>query len=133
MTTIIDRIREIEKGLDNYSDSFDFLFDTESAPTAEIWRELFKFIEQHPLSDFGAPGSIVHYIETAYPMYFDDLMGSVERSPSLTGLWMMNRIANAPDSKDQLNSILELMRKIANDTKCDTVIREDAKNFADKH
>lgn len=32
----------------------------------EAVEPLLQFMERHPLSDFGSPGSIVHFVETFY-------------------------------------------------------------------
>ena len=86
-----------------------------------------------PVSDFGSPGSIVHYMETAYPKYVDDLIESVERIPSLIGIWMINRIANAPDSDEQLSILLNLLNKISCDPNIDDALKERAKSVAENH
>ncbi|MDE7157368.1 MAG: hypothetical protein K2O02_05385 [Lachnospiraceae bacterium] len=73
---------------------------------------LLRFMERHPLSDFGMPGSIVHYVEQFYKKGYEDLLiASVTRRPTLHTVWMINRIKNAGENSDKyekvLNDILE--------------------------
>lgn len=73
---------------------------------------LLLLMERHPLSDFGAPGPIVHYAERFYKKGYEDLLiASVTRRPTLHTVWMINRIRNAGGNADQykkiLNDILE--------------------------
>lgn len=69
-------------------------------------------MERHPLSDFGMPGAIVHYVEKFYKKGYEDLLiASVIRRPTVHTVWMLNRIKNAGENSDQyekiLNDILE--------------------------
>lgn len=73
---------------------------------------LLIFMERHPLSDFGMPGAIVHYVEQFYKKGYEDLLiDSVTRRPTLHTVWMMSRIRNASANADKyekvLNDILE--------------------------
>ena len=73
---------------------------------------LLLFMERHPLSDFGMPGAIVHYVEQFYKKGYEDLLvASVIRRPTLHTVWMINRIKNAGENSDKyekvLNDILE--------------------------
>lgn len=73
---------------------------------------LLLFMERHPLSDFGMPGAIVHYVEKFYKKGYEDLLiASVIRRPTVHTVWMLNRIKNAGENSDQyekiLNDILE--------------------------
>lgn len=73
---------------------------------------LLLFMERHPLSNFGIPGAIVHYIEQFYKKGYEDLLiTSVIRRPTLHTVWMINRIKNAGENSDKyekiLNDILE--------------------------
>ena len=73
---------------------------------------LLLFMERHPLSDFGMPGAIVHYVEQFYKNGYEDLLiTSVTRRPTLHTVWMINRIKNAGENSNKyekiLNDILE--------------------------
>lgn len=86
---------------------------------------LLLFIERHPLSNFGIPGAIVHYVEQFYKKGYEDLLiTSVIRRPTLHTVWMINRIKNAGENSDKyekiLNDILEkqdIEEKIKNSVK----------------
>lgn len=86
---------------------------------------LLLFMERHPLSNFGIPGAIVHYIEQFYKKGYEDLLiTSVIRRPTLHTVWMINRIKNAGENSDKyekiLNDILEkqdIEEKIKNSVK----------------
>lgn len=77
-----------------------------------VVEPLLLFMERHPLSDFGMPGAIVHYVEQFYKNGYEDLLiASVIRRPTLHTVWMINRIKNAGENSDKyekvLNDILE--------------------------
>lgn len=68
---------------------------------------LLLFMERHPLSDFGMPGAIVHYVEKFYKKGYEDLLiASVIRRPTVHTVWMLNRIKNAGENSDQYEKIL---------------------------
>ena len=63
-------------------------------------------MERHPLSDFGCPGAIVHFVERAYGQgeeaqeeYDRMVAASVRRRPALHTLWMLNRIINVSQDR----------------------------------
>lgn len=66
---------------------------SESDPAS--FEAAFRVFERHPLSDFGSPGPLVHWLERAYPRYVEALVKSVERRPTEHTVWMVNRILNA--------------------------------------
>lgn len=95
---------------------------------------MFKFIENNPTLDYGAPGPIVHFMEHFYSNEYNEaLKQSILRSPTELTLWMLNRVINALDDerksefisllrevesmevsqelKDEANSIIEYQRK----------------------
>ena len=68
---------------------------------------LLHFMERHPLSDFGMPGAIVHYVEQFYKNGYEDLLTeSVIRRPTLHTVWMINRIKNAGENSAKYEKIL---------------------------
>lgn len=115
--TMIERlIKEMEEHID--CDDFE---EVQEKCLSQIEKEnlgisavepLLLFMERHPLSDFGIPGAIVHYIEQFYKKGYEDLLiTSVIRRPTLHTVWMINRIKNAGENSDKyekiLNDILE--------------------------
>ena len=94
----------------------------------ETVEKLFRIIERHPLDDFGIPGEVAYFIEDFYPDYLPALIDSVNRTPTLHTVWMLNRCINAADNKNELLSIL---KKVADDTAVESEIRDSAKSFFD--
>lgn len=66
---------------------------------------LLQFIERHPVSDFGMPGEIVHYLESLEG-YEDKLVDSINRRPTLHTVWMINRIKNTGENYEKYTKIL---------------------------
>lgn len=116
MTMLERLIKEMEEHID--CDEFEevqekclFQIEKENFGISAV-EPLLLFIEKHPLSDFGMPGAIVHYVEQFYKKGYEDLLiTSVIRRPTLHTVWMINRIKNAGENSDQyekiLNDILE--------------------------
>ena len=68
---------------------------------------LLQFIERHPLSDFGMPGSIVHFVETFYKKGYEQLLiDSVKRRPAMHTVWMLNRVKNGEENQQRYIEIL---------------------------
>ena len=75
-----------------------------------VVEPLLLFMERHPLSDFGMPGAIVHYVEQFYKNGYEDLLiASVIRRPTLHTVWMINRIKNAGENSDKYEKVLNDM------------------------
>lgn len=104
---IEDLIKEMEEQIDR--DDFEeaqekclFQIEKENWGISAV-EPLLLFMERHPLSDFGMPGAIVHYMEKFYQKGYEDLLiASVTRRPTLHTIWMINRIKNTGDSSLQL-------------------------------
>lgn len=113
---IEDLIKKMEEQID--SDDFEevqeeciYQIEKENLGISVV-EPLLLFMERHPLSDFGMPGAIVHYVEQFYKKGYEDLLvDSVIRRPTLHTVWMINRIKNAGENSDKyekiLNDILE--------------------------
>ena len=88
-------------------------------------------MERHPLTDFGSPGPIVHFVETFYKKgYEEELVNSIKRKPTLHTIWMLNRIINGADNKEYY---LSLLKKIYENKSYDKEIREEALYFLSIH
>ena len=62
---------------------------------AETIEPILRFIEEHPQLDFGAPGSLVQFVERFYGKgYETKLVESIWRKPTMQTVWMLNRILN---------------------------------------
>ena len=92
-------------------------------------------MERHPLSDFGCPGAIVHFVERAYGQgkeaqeeYDRMVAASVRRRPALHTLWMLNRITNVSEGKKREGS-LALFRDIMENPAWEEPVREQARDY----
>ena len=91
---------------------------------------LLLFMERHPLSDFGMPGAIVHYVEQFYKNGYEDLLiASVTRRPTLHTVWMINRIKNAGENADLYK---ELFQQILEKQDVEEEIKNSVKEFLSK-
>mgnify|MGYP005753145741 FL=1 len=72
----------------------------ESGIGLQAVEPLLQFIERHPLSDFGMPGSIVHFVEKFYKKGYEQLLiASVKRRPAMHTVWMLNRVKNGEENQ----------------------------------
>lgn len=108
-------IEELIQEMEEHIDCDDFeevqekcLFQIEKEDLGiSVVEPLLLFMERHPLSDFGIPGAIVHYVEQFYKKGYEDLLiASVTRRPTLHTVWMVNRIKNAAGNSDKYEKIL---------------------------
>jgi hypothetical protein len=71
-------------------------------------------MEDHPSIEYGTPGALVHFVERFYGKgYEDKLVESVKRKPTLSTVWMLNRLINGtkvPDTKRLLVATLKQAR-----------------------
>ena len=86
-------------------------------------QPLLRLMERHPLTDFGSPGPIVHFVERFYKKgYEEELLLSLKRMPTLHTVWMLNRLINGTD---QAEVYLDLLKDISENVSCDKEIREE--------
>lgn len=91
---------------------------------------LLLFMERHPLSDFGMPGAIVHYVEQFYKKGYEDLLiASVTRRPTLHTVWMINRIKNAGENSEKYE---EILKDILEKQEVEKEIKDSVKEFLSK-
>src|SRR5260221_9759822 len=112
-------LKEITDQLEHIASTEDFPGD--SAKLADAWvsagagvesvEPILRFIEEHPYIEFGTPGALVHFMEKFYGRGYErELVESVKRRPTLSTVWMLNRVINgtkAPEAKRLLVSTLE--------------------------
>ena len=88
-------------------------------------------MERHPLTDFGRPGPIVHFVERFYKKgYEEELLLSLKRMPTLHTVWMLNRLINGTD---QAEVYLGLLKEISENASYNKEIREEALHFLSIH
>ena len=94
-------------------------------------QPLLHLMERHPLTDFGSPGAIVHFVERFYKKgYEEELLLSLKRMPTLHTVWMLNRLINGTD---QAEVYLELLKEISENASYNKEIREEALHFLSIH
>ena len=93
-------------------------------------QPLLRLMERHPLTDFGSPGPIVHFVERFYKKGYEELLLSLKRMPTLHTVWMLNRLINGTD---QAEVYLDLLKEISENASYNKEIREEALHFLSIH
>ena len=90
---------------------------------------ILKFMEANPLSDFGVPGALVHFVESFSGKGYEELLyESVKRCPAMHTIWMVRRIINDETFLDKQKFIeLLIEARLQND------LDEDIKSCIDEH
>ncbi|WP_314165580.1 hypothetical protein [Lachnoanaerobaculum gingivalis] len=92
---------------------------------------LLKLMERHPLTSFGSPGAIAHFVETFYKKgYEEKLITSLKRMPTVHTVWMLHRIINGADNKEYY---LSLLKHISENKDYYEKIRDEALYFLSIH
>ena len=128
---LTDRIKAMEDSISN--NEIDELVMSESIEIiksrnlgTESIALLLNLLERNPLVSFGRPGAIVHYLEKL-DGYKEQLVKSIEKTPTLHTIWMLNRCINAHDEKE--SEYMDLLRSILSRNDVDNSIKECAKEF----
>lgn len=108
-------IKKIEDNID--SDDFEWIINECMADIESNYNQLdsvqplLQLMERHPLTYFGSPGEIVHFVETFYKKgYEEKLIASLKRTPTVHTIWMLNRIINGADNPEYY---LDLLKQIS--------------------
>ncbi len=130
----MDKFRQKLFSLDPASDEFMYDLDdlVETIPPEngeECIPAIFEYFEAHPLEDFGAPGTLVHFVEDYYPKYKTILIESVKRCPSKNTILMINRILNSKLSEDERGEYISCLVSVVNNGKVQTELKDNAKRF----
>ena len=129
-------IQKMESGMQDSEDFETVMMDCmeeieENYNQLDSVQPLLRLMERHPLTDFGSPGPIVHFVERFYQKgYEEELLLSLKRMPTLHTVWMLNRLINGTD---QAEVYLELLKEISENTSYDKEIREEALHFLSIH
>ena len=136
METLNSIIQKMEAGMQGNEDFETVMMDCmeeieENYNQLDSVQPLLRLMERHPLTDFGSPGPIVHFVERFYQKgYEEELLLSLKRMPTLHTVWMLNRLINGTD---QAEVYLELLKEISDNTSYDKEIREEALHFLSIH
>lgn len=95
----------------------------------EAIEPILKLMEDNPNTDFGMPGSLVHFAEQYFKHGYEEiLISSLRRTPTSHTLWMLNRIINGLQGDIKSQFIMEL-KEITKRTDIDDLTRNSAKDF----
>jgi len=98
----------------------------------EVIPDVFAFMEDHPEVDIGSPGPLVHLVERFYPTYVDLLMVSLERQPTQSTLWMLNRILNSNLSSEQRERLIMVLRSVNTHPNASSVVKDEAAEYLER-
>src|SRR4051794_8200287 len=114
--------QEITDELLNISASTDFirgsyeLTDRLAAESGgiETVEPILRFMEDHPLIDFGTPGPLVNYLEGFYGNGFEErLIESIKRKQTSHSVWMLKRIINGTEEATRKRLLMQTMSEAA--------------------
>ncbi len=90
---------------------------------------IFKFFEEHPRSDVGVPGTLVHITEHFWPKYKPLLLSSLARAPSYCAVLMTNRILNSELSDSERAEYIRALRAVVESSDAHQEVRNAAQHF----
>lgn len=127
-------IKEIENAVG--TDNFEFIMEENimklevEGVDIEAVTPLLELMERHPMDDFGMPGAIVHFVERFYKNGYEELLiESVKRRPTMHTVWMLNRVMNGSENK---NDYLEIMKEVTERSDIEEAIKNSASEFMDR-
>lgn len=89
---------------------------------------MLNVLERHPQVDFGTPGQLVHAIESYRGHYEHRLLTSLDRLPTSTTIWMLNRIINAATAAEK-SPLVAHLRRLQTHPHADAQARAEAEAF----
>jgi hypothetical protein len=136
MPTFSDRLFKIEP--DKQGSHLSKLYElTEASRSAAAdaltHRAVFAYLERYHDADLGTPGSLVHFLESAYPSYTDELLASIARRPTDLTLWMANRILNGKPTPELKAGLIRALREAGARSDVSEVVRNSAVHFLSLH
>lgn len=127
-------IKEIENAVG--TDDFEFIMEENimklevEGVGIEAVTPLLELMERPPMDDFGMPGAIVHFVERFYKNGYEELLiESVKRRPTMHTVWMLNRVMNGSENK---NDYLEIMKEVTERSDIEEAIKNSTSKFMDK-
>lgn len=96
-------------------------------PTA-VFPAVFALIERFPGAELGAPGPVVHELESLGG-YNQELSLSVRRRPTNLTVWMVNRILNSLSAPQDRAPWLSLLRLAAEHPDSSEPVKRSARDF----
>jgi len=98
----------------------------------EIVEAILQFMESHPEIRYGAPGSLVHFVE-AFPNYDEKIIESVERKPTPHTVWMLDRVITGEQDQRRRDGLIAVMRRVLENPAADLGARNRASESVEFH
>ncbi len=96
---------------------------------ASLFPHLFAFFEARPEAELDVSRPLVHFMESHYPAYLDELANSLERRPTYHAVWMVNRVLNSDLSADDREILLQWLASVEEHPDADDLCKETARQF----
>ena len=94
---------------------------------SEYITPMLKLMEDNPMTDFGMPGYLVHFMEP-FPEYEQLLLDSVKRIPTEQTVVMLNRIINGSSGSDR-QKYIDILKEIMNRNDIEDCLQQTIKEF----
>jgi len=132
--TISDQLRQIAAAPD---------FPGRSAELLDAWQfakvgiesvdPILAFMEAYPEIDFGAPGPLVHFVESFHGRGYEErLAASLQRKPTSMTAWMLNRLINGTQLVESRRGWIAMMRSAGNHVLADSSVRLRVAHFVER-
>lgn len=89
---------------------------------------MLQVLERHPQVEVGAPGPLVHALENYRGQYEQLLLASLNRRPTATTIWMLNRLINAATGAAR-QPLIDLLHRLEKHPLADESAQAAAKDF----
>jgi hypothetical protein len=91
---------------------------------------ILKFMEDHPVFDFGAPGPLAHFVETFYGQGYEaELLASIARKPTSHTVWLLNRVINGTKQTADRERLINALRQAESHPASDPQAKHQAEHF----
>lgn len=98
----------------------------------EAIEPLLRFMERHPLSEFGCPGAVVHFIEHFNDGTYEKLLAqSFTRRPTVHTAWTMNRVINGEEDDDSRQMYINVMKDALERDDIESEVKHEIQNYLD--
>lgn len=130
-TELRARLEQADKSRDFYSESESIVRELRSSGAGiEAVRVILQFMEEHPTTEYGQPGPLVHFVEKLYQHGYEaELLASLSRRPVAHTVWMLNRIMNDIEDPAELESYRDAMRAAGQHPRADEETRQNVELF----
>ena len=127
---IISRLQNAAKEDEEYYMDDDLIDAINEYPEPfELVEPILEIIGTHPRVDFGMPGDLVHFLEQFYKHGYEELLvSSVRKNPTAHNMWMVHRCFDDVNNPKR-EMIVELMKKLKDDSSVSMDIKKEIDEF----